>query len=180
MFTLEWLKKIKRNPIMKIHLIRHAKTDANSRGLLICDPNEPLSEEGLQQADKLNEYLKSLEISEIWCSPLPRAIQTIIPFLEESKKKVTLKPELAEGQLNLDSSVPVEEPTYKNFSLPDKFQFFYDNNGEIQIPILDETVGQFRGRVSEFIKAIKTLKDVDSLLVIAHGHFIREFLNMFL
>lgn len=165
---------------MKIHLIRHAKTHANSKGLLICDPNEPLSEEGLKQAEKLCEYLKSLEITEIWCSPLPRAIQTIIPFLEQSKKKVILRPELAEGQLNLDSSVPSEEPSYKEFALPDKFKPFYNNDGKIQIPILDETVGQFRGRVSEFIKAIKELKNIDSLLVVTHGHYIREFLNMFL
>lgn len=93
---------------MKIHLIRHAKTDANSKGLLICDPNEPLSDEGLKQAEKLSEYLKSLDISDIWCSPLPRAIQTIKPFLEYSSRKVTLLPELTEGQLNLDSSVTLE------------------------------------------------------------------------
>ncbi|MDA3837630.1 MAG: histidine phosphatase family protein [Candidatus Delongbacteria bacterium] len=165
---------------MKIHLIRHAKTDANSKGLLICDPNEPLSDEGLFQAEKLSEYLKSLDISEIWCSSLPRAIQTIKPFLKYSSRKVTLFPELTEGQLNLDSSVLLEEPCYRNFTLPDSLKNFDLSEVPVRIPVKDETVGQFRGRVNEFIRALKTAKDIDSLLVITHGHYIREFLNMFL
>jgi broad specificity phosphatase PhoE len=150
---------------MKLHFIRHAKTGANSKGLLSCDVDESLNEEGFQQASALAKYIESIQLDKIWCSPLLRAKQTLAPFLESKDFTPKYVPLLCEGQLNLDPSAPISSPEYA-----------LDSN----LPTVSESIGRFRGRVSALL-AMASGENRDATVVcITHGHFIREALNMFL
>ena len=149
---------------MIITLIRHAQTDGNRSGALASNPNEQLSSLGEEQADRLANYLSRFKFSQIWTSPLPRALNTAAPTCKLLEKEYKVFPFLSEGQFNLDPSAPIIDPVYLD-------------NGH---PIPNEPVGMFRGRVNIFIGEIGKLDDKESILVISHGHYLREFLNMYL
>ena len=65
---------------MKLIIVRHAESEANSKGISQGYKNEwedtPLSGKGEQQAKKVAQRLKSEEISLIYSSDLKRAKQT--------------------------------------------------------------------------------------------------------
>ena len=149
---------------MKFYIFRHAQTDANTAGQLSFAHDEMLSKAGAVQAWLFSDYLLSIDFDEIWVSPLPRAVATIEPYCDQTKRSMSLMPLLAEGKLNLDPNAPISEPEY-------------DASG---FPVESETIGQFRGRVEAFIKKIMAKKGHGAVAVMTHGHFIREFLNMFL
>ncbi|MFV9691904.1 MAG: histidine phosphatase family protein [Desulfobacteria bacterium] len=150
---------------MKLHLIRHCRTDANSKGKLSCDIDEPLNTDGIRQATLLSDYLKTLGIDEIWCSPLLRARQTLSPLLDCSQTEPVFLPLLCEGHLNLDSSAPISAPEF---------------SAESGFPMATESVGSFRGRVAAILSRARAV-DVDrTVLCLTRGHFIRETLNIFL
>jgi broad specificity phosphatase PhoE len=69
--------------IGRIYLIRHGQTTGNSNHYVGWD-DLPLNEIGVQQAHRIDLRLDSIPISEIYCSPLMRAVATARP-LSESK-----------------------------------------------------------------------------------------------
>lgn len=150
---------------MKLHLIRHAQTEENSKGSLECDTDAPLNSDGLQQAVKLSKYLTLLTFNKIWCSPLTRARQTLNPFIKYVQIEPLYSPLLSEGQLNLDPSAPVSTPTL---------------SPQTGLPVVAESIGSFRGRVTAVLSMARALDADATILCITHGHFIRETLNIFL
>lgn len=148
---------------MKCYILRHAQTNANSKGMLSCDAREPLNDVGRLQSKRLARVLSVRSFSRIWTSPFLRAMDTILPYCELVNAQCEAKAFLSEGRFNLNPNIPPQTP-------------FYTDEG---IPPNDEPIECFRGRVQEFIKTISE-NDLDSLLVVTHGHFIREFLNMLL
>lgn len=149
---------------MKYHIIRHAQTNANSLGHLSCENDESLNEEGKKQAMLLSNYLATFQIDDIIVSPLPRALATLKPYCEKTGRKASINPFLAEGMYNLDPNAGIADPLFENTGYPVK----------------DETIPLFRGRVNKFINEIISDTDAGTKVVIAHGQFIRELLNMLL
>lgn len=148
---------------MRFHLLRHAQTEANAKGLLAYEIEEPLNSVGLHQADLLVEYLRRIEFDEILCSSLIRARQTIEPYLKSNPKIIVkYEPLLCEGQFNLDSSAPTRNPEF---------------SPETGLPIEPETLGAFRGRVVAMLSQLQGYGEDSTILCVTHGHFIRELLN---
>lgn len=58
---------------MKLYVIRHGETEMG-RNEIIATEDEPLNEFGIQQAKKVGENLRKLDI--IYCSPIERAKHT--------------------------------------------------------------------------------------------------------
>ncbi|MCB1615593.1 MAG: histidine phosphatase family protein [Pseudomonadales bacterium] len=115
-----------------------------------------LNKNGLRQAYLLRGYLSQYNFNQIWVSPLPRAKQTIQPYLESELLKCILLPELVEGCYNLDHTAPINE----------RWELGLD------------PLGDFRGRVKAIVSRVKNMIGDGEILVVTHGHFIREFLNM--
>jgi probable phosphoglycerate mutase len=65
---------------MEIVLIRHGEPEWARDGLSVTNP--PLTERGLQQAERLAEALKGEHFDEVLVSPLVRTRQTAAPLLE--------------------------------------------------------------------------------------------------
>jgi broad specificity phosphatase PhoE len=61
-----------------LYLVRHGRTDANARGLLLGRADPPLSEEGRAQASALAARIPSG--ARVVCSPLHRARETAAAF----------------------------------------------------------------------------------------------------
>lgn len=61
---------------MKIYLIRHGKTDWNMKGKIQGSTDIPLNEEGIIQARALAEGMEARPVTQIFTSPLKRAMAT--------------------------------------------------------------------------------------------------------
>jgi broad specificity phosphatase PhoE len=149
---------------MRYHIIRHAQTKANAKGKLSCDHSEMLDRVGHKQSEKLSQYLLTQQFNDIWVSPIPRALETIQPYLKMSRMDYNIEPLIAEGQYNIDPHAGIE----------------YAPSRSEDLPPINETVENFRGRVQNFINKITSDPQPGSTLIITHGHFIREFLNLLL
>jgi len=149
---------------MDIFLLRHAETQSNSQGALSSCSEDPLTKFGLEQANSIIEPLEKLDINSIVSSPYLRAIKTIMPFAKVSGLKINEHSCLAEGQLVLDSAIKSVDPEYEIST---------------GYPIKHESQEQFIGRAEEASKLL--LKQEGSrVLVVSHGHMIRELLNIFI
>lgn len=65
-----------------VYLLRHAQSVANVKGILAGqDDSVELSKEGFKQAQALIPYLKSINFSHVYSSPMTRCLQTVTPFM---------------------------------------------------------------------------------------------------
>lgn len=152
---------------MDIFLLRHAETDSNRAGLLASGSEDALTGHGSWQAQAIVDGLMELEIESILCSPYSRARSTVEPFAQAASLPVVVHPCLAEGQLILDNSVPQEEPIY----VPDASGYLH--------PAGTEQAGAFLRRVMQAQEIICS-QPASRILVVTHGHMIRELLNSLL
>ncbi len=79
-----------------IYMIRHARSIANDSGLFGGITDYELSHEGLMQSYALANRLKDSEFDNIYCSPLKRAIQTIIPTAKLKNMDINIVDDLRE------------------------------------------------------------------------------------
>jgi broad specificity phosphatase PhoE len=149
---------------MDIFLLRHAETESNKKGSLSSCSEDPLTAKGVGQSFYIVDSLRKLGVQTILCSPYPRARKTIEPFSKAVGIEVEPHGSLSEGQLILESSVEPENPLY---------------SGVREYPIVGETKGQFIGRAMKAAELILR-QEHERILVVSHGHMIRELLNLFL
>ncbi|UTF61216.1 histidine phosphatase family protein [Gilvimarinus sp. DA14] len=152
---------------MDIFLLRHAETESNQAGSLASGSEDTLTEYGKWQAQAIVAGLMELEIEAIFCSPYSRALDTIYPFTQAASIPVVVHPCLAEGQLVLDSFVSHEEPVYVSHS-----------SGHLY-PAENEQAGAFLRRALQAQEIISS-QSASKVLVVTHGHMIRELLNNYL
>ncbi len=87
---------------MIVYFARHGESLANTRRVISNrDLPHPLTENGRAQAKSLAERLRPSEISTIYCSPVPRAIETAEIISEVLK----LTPQSTEGLKEFDAGV---------------------------------------------------------------------------
>ena len=92
---------------MKIILLRHG--DRFNSPLF----ETPLTQKGLEQADSIASDLSKLNITDIYCSPFLRTIQTIYPYCIKNKMKINIENALYECTLGSDFN---ESNTCHNYS----------------------------------------------------------------
>lgn len=149
---------------MDVFLLRHAETGSNRAGSLASGSEDVLTDYGCWQSQAIIKDLIGLEVDVILCSPYSRALDTIKPFAEAASLPVMVHSCLSEGQLVLDSSVVHEEPVYiKHIS------------GHYH-PEANERAGAFLRRVKQ-AEGIIFSQPRSRVLVVTHGHMIRELLN---
>jgi broad specificity phosphatase PhoE len=92
---------------MELILVRHAEpvkiVDADGP----ADP--PLAPRGVQQAERLAEYLGQEPIAAVWSSPMQRARETAAPLAAALGIDVVVDAELAEWDREASSYIPIEE-----------------------------------------------------------------------
>jgi broad specificity phosphatase PhoE len=158
---------------MKIYVLRHEKRykDHTFFSELIL--------EGKEDAIKLKETLKELNIDEIYCSPYIRIIQTIEPYLKELKKYINIEYSLYEC-LTTDKNCD----NIKNVSNEIVYGNKYYNNQ--YIPFLDssklkfgESYDDMKNRSMNFlINKIKNNKNCKkNILFVSHMSTINCMLN---
>ena len=164
---------------MLMYFVRHAESEGNATGNYATEQSGVLSKRGMQQARDLASSLQTFSFNQIVVSPLSRALQTAVPYLQATGQRAVIWPELAEFGLipqrakvaDSWSSRPFHDP----IGLPDLFNFYED---KAIMPIEGEPEESARRRVEVVKERLLALPDeLETILVITHGHFLR---NLFL
>lgn len=154
-----------------LFLVRHGSVGADGR--YVGSTDLPLVPEGRKQIEKISLLLKEKAITQVFCSPMTRCIQTMELLGLDSKS--TVLNELREIDFgdfeNLQFS-DIEKQWPEQVKLwaqaPDKFRF---PGGE--------STPAFRDRILDAQGKIDSCKE-ENVLVIAHGGIIRHLICCYL
>jgi alpha-ribazole phosphatase len=81
---------------VKLFLIRHGQTDSNVEGRYQGSLDTSLTEKGIEQAAAAKKYLTKVSFSNIYSSPLKRAIQSAEIIAEDTGLDIRIKKDLRE------------------------------------------------------------------------------------
>lgn len=161
---------------MKLYLIRHGETDANSSFRFQGQTDTPLNENGRQQAQLLAQHFKDIPLDKIYCSPLQRAAQTAQAIAQV--KGLALQPvdglkEIAFGEW--------EGLSYDQIKTQGRGEIddFFRNPALCHVPG-GENFTDVAARVQPiFDECLREMEDKD-IAIVAHGGIIRVLLCLFL
>lgn len=153
------------NNIMKIYILRHEDRTQD------CSFFSPLTEIGLENAEKLIPKLKECNINLVYSSPFIRTLQTVNPYCKETNQKINLEYSLCElhhEDIIAKQSVGIYLPEYIALA------FNYNSNykslikpSDINYPESEENVNY---RIKKFLKDLicKNYKDNVNILLVTH------------
>jgi probable phosphoglycerate mutase len=94
---------------VRLLLVRHAETDANTPGIALGQLDIPLNETGLRQAEALGRALAAEPIAAIYASPLTRTMKTAEAIAAHHTVGVTVEPGLIEMDVGEIDGIPFPE-----------------------------------------------------------------------
>jgi probable phosphoglycerate mutase len=152
---------------MELLLIRHALP---VRREVVDGPADPeLSAEGLQQANRLADYLAFEDIDSIYVSPLNRALQTAVPLAQRLGLRAVVVDGIAEYDRTSNEYVPIEELRATN---DPRWQRLIAGEWEST----EETPEQFKARVVHAVETIIDRHQSSRVAVVCHGGVINHYL----
>ncbi|MFA5775116.1 MAG: histidine phosphatase family protein [Ilumatobacteraceae bacterium] len=152
---------------MELILIRHSLPVRRVVEVGIADPE--LSETGIQQAERIAEYLANEKIEFMYTSPLKRSLQTAEPLAEKLGLKPVVVDDIAEYDRDSSEYIPIEELRATKHP---RWQKMLD--GEWDAP--HETIDQFKSRVVGAIESIIENHRSSTVAVVCHGAVINHYL----
>ncbi len=169
---------------MRLMLIRHAESMGNATGEYSTAIADSLSPRGHEQAHTLADSLQAWNFAKIICSPLERTRDTIKPYLEATGQRAELWPEIAEACWHDVREEPaVRWRPQPAPPLPKAYaELFYYRADHAVRHTEPETFGEGLCRVHTAVDMLREMsRNTDgTVLMIIHGHFIREVLNLLL
>jgi broad specificity phosphatase PhoE len=156
--------------MLTIYLARHGENEDNAHGILNGHRDKPLTQLGLQQAQKLadNIYAKNIAFDAVYTSPLIRAKQTakaITAALHMSDALVL--PELIErdfGIMTGKKASQIEEYCKTNIIKAENVTYFLN-------PTNGESFDTARIRARTLLLTLKSQYTSGSILLVGHGDF---------
>lgn len=142
----------------RIYFIRHCKAEGQ-------EPTAALTKDGLKSAKNLVEILKAFQIDYLISSPYERAIQTILPFSQDTGLPLHIHEGLSERVLSkepMDDWLEKLKRTFlhKDLSFP---------GGESS----DEALN----RIKEVINEVIGRDDVTNVGIVSHGNILALLFN---
>ena len=167
---------------MKLYLVRHAESMGNATGEYSTLVSDSLSPKGEEQARVLAAGLTGMEFDRIVVSPRLRTLQTIAPYLSATGRQAEIWPEVAEACWHEEREAAAQHWQEEEGSLPCELEpLFTWYGGRAVVPRCNETFGEGLRRVNETVARLGEIGNGEtSLLMVAHGHLIRELLNILL
>lgn len=151
---------------MNIYFVRHGKTESNEKGVYYGALDSSINSIGKGQGERLHEYLKNVNFTKAYVSPLKRAKETLA--LIAPNCKVVEDARLKERSFGVFEGLTYEEIKKK---FPDDHDLWIKNWESFQ-PEHGESFRGFYDRVKEFILDIEK-ENEDDILVVTHGGVIR-------
>ena len=137
---------------MELYLLRHEKRYSSPAYFT------SLTEAGLQNAENLVDTLKKYDFDEIYCSPFLRTVQTILPYLKKTNKKINIEYSLYES---CDDPCFTISNYHNNINslenyIPNLYQYInLDYTSYLDRVLFKEKKEEILIRLKNFIKKIK-------------------------
>lgn len=150
---------------MRIWICRHGETELNSQHRMQGILDEPLCQEGLEQAEAVSKLLDGIHFDAVYSSPLDRA-----------RKTACIVGRINEEKLIVDSRITeVNFGKYEGMSyLPAPFEMtlFWLMPWFFPAPDTVEPISSLKYRTSSFLRDLSA-QDYKNVLVSCHGGTIR-------
>ncbi len=141
---------------MKLYVIRHGETNMG-KNRVIATEDEPLNENGIEQAIAVGKELNKLNIEVIYCSPIERAKDTLKLFELDKNIPIIIDNRLKERNMGIYEKVSFEDLDWKEF---------WSYNSDNKYTNLESMKSVYK-RVSNFLDEIK--KNNKDTLIVTHG-----------
>jgi broad specificity phosphatase PhoE len=168
---------------MNLLIVRHAESMGNATGDYSSSVSDALSPKGEEQALALGKSLKSMRFDRVLASPRQRAMQTVTPYLKCTNRSAEIWPELAEACWHPEREDPTKSWDSQPTPLPSGMADLFEYRDDMAIsPAHPESFGSGLRRVHDTMELLHDMGDTTdaTLLIVTHGHFIRELLNIML
>jgi 2,3-bisphosphoglycerate-dependent phosphoglycerate mutase len=157
--------------------LRHAQAKNNVERILAGrTPGYPLTELGLSQAEKISDFLKPLNISYVYSSPIERAEQTAKIVSKKLRLNYRIDERLTEIDMGMFSGMFYEEMFAKHGNI---FLRFYEGH-----PIIEkngiETFSNVKKRVLDVVDHCSKKHKDENILLVTHMDPIKSMLSTIL
>ena len=148
-----------------IIFLRHGQAENNTKRILAGrTEGVPLTKIGIEQAEQIGKYLKPIDISAIYSSPIERANNTAKIVAESNSIDYKLDERLTELDMGKFTRMPYDEIFAKHGNV---FLKFYSND-----PIISEhnveTFPHVQKRVMDMLDYIIKKHDQENVLLVTH------------
>lgn len=148
-----------------IIFLRHGQARNNTERLLAGRaPGIPLTETGVKQANDIGQFLKSLDVSHIYCSPIERAHNTAEIVGKHTGHVPTVDDRLVELEMGKFSGMPYDEIFQKHGNV---FLKFYQGDPTIAENGV-ETFDQVRRRVLDIVDHVMGEHRDQNVVLVTH------------
>lgn len=147
---------------MNLYVIRHGETNMG-KNKIIATENEPLNDNGIQQAISIGKELNELDINLIYCSPIERAKHTLKLFNLDNNIPVVIEDRLKEREMGIYEGVSFDDLDWKKF---------WSYNSDLEYSELEPMKSVYE-RISNFLDELKLQKNNKNILIVAHGGVLR-------
>ena len=134
--------------MVEIILARHGETAWNTAHIFRGRVDVPLSDIGLDQAERLGEYLSGDKIDVIYSSPLGRAVQTAGPIAHHQGLDVNTVANIIDIDYGEWQGLPSAEVKEK---YPELYQDWLDTPEQVRMPA-GESLEDVRSRALPFLE----------------------------
>ena len=148
-----------------IIFLRHGQAENNTKRILAGrTEGVPLTKIGIEQAEQIGKYLKPIDISAIYSSPIERANNTAKIVAESNSIDYKLDERLTELDMGKFTRMPYDEIFAKHGNV---FLKFYSND-----PIISEhnveTFPHVQKRVMDMLDYIIKKHDQENVILVTH------------
>lgn len=152
---------------MKLYITRHGKTQWNIEGRFQGVQDSPLVDSGIRDANDLSNYIKDINFTKVYTSPLGRAKQTAkIVFknreIIEDKRISEMNFGVFEGMKKEDINQEYHELYDNLWNHPEKFT---------QCPNGGETFLDVKKRIVDFLEEMKQYDENENVFIVTHGMY---------
>ena len=156
-----------------IIFLRHAQAENNTKRILAGRTEGiPLTKTGIQQAERISEYLKPLDISAIYSSPITRASTTAEIVAKSSSLDVGLDERLTEIDMGKFTRMNYDDMFAKYGNI---FLKFYEND-----PVISEhkveTFPDVQKRVIDMVDHVLKKHNNENVILVTHMDPIKSML----
>ena len=156
-----------------IIFLRHAQAENNTKRILAGrTEGVPLTKTGIQQAEQISEYLKPLDISAIYSSPIERAKHTAEIVTKNSAIDVELDERLAEIDMGKFTRMNYDDMFAKYGNI---FLKFYENDPVIAEHEV-ETFPNVQKRILDMVDHVIKKHKNENVILVTHMDPIKSIL----
>ncbi|EGP92912.1 histidine phosphatase family protein [Nitrosarchaeum koreense] len=154
--------------------LRHGQAKNNIERILTGrTPNIPLTEKGIEQAEKTAKFLEQMNISAIYSSPIERAKHTAEIVAKHNSLDVSIDDRLIELDMGKFTGVPYDEIFTSHGNV---FMKFY--NGELEIAHNGvETFSEVKKRVLSIVDHVIEKHPDQNVVLVTHMDPIKAMLS---